>query len=213
MHGVDRAAPIAVHDVQSLNGDDGLGRCLCRRLGLAGDRGEGVLLAQGVQTGHGGEQLAGVLVPGLAEDLAHDGALDDASVAHDGDVVGHISDDGHVVGDEEDRHALVPGQGAQQVEDPRLDGDVERGGGLVGDEDRRVAGHGQGDAGALQLAAGELVGVGAGDALEHFTIGMVSTVGAVGTVLPARTAAQPHSGEQLTHPGVDLGAAEPTRPA
>ena len=198
MHGVDRAAPVAVHDVQSLNGDDGLGRCLCRRLGLAGDRGEGVLLAQGVQTGHGGEQLAGVLVPGLAEDLAHGGALDDASVAHDGDVVGHISDDGHVVGDEEDRHALVPGQGAQQVEDPRLDGDVERGGGLVGDEDRR---------------AGELVGVGAGDALEHFTIGTVSTVGAVGTVLPARTAAQPHSGEQLTHPGVDLGAAEPTRPA
>ena len=128
-------------------------------------------------------------------------------MAHDGDVVGHISDDGHVVGDEEDRNALVLCQGAQQVEDPRLDSDVERGGGLVGDEDRWVAGHGQGDAGALQLAAGELVGIGAGDALEHFTIGAVSSVRAV---LPARTAAaQPHSGEQLTHPGVDLGAAEP----
>lgn len=205
MHGVDRAAPVAVHDVQSLNGDNGLGRCLGRRLGLAGDRGEGVLLAQGVQAGYGSEQLAGVLVPGLAEDLAHGGALDDASMAHDGDVVGHIRDNGHVVGDEEDRHALVPGQGAQQVEDPRLDGDVERGGGLIGDEDRRVAGHGQGDAGTLELAAGELVWVGTGDALQHPTVGTVHTALATGST----ASAQPHPGEQLVHAGVDLSAAEP----
>ena len=89
-------------------------------------------------------------------------------MAHDGDVVGHISDDGHVMGDEEDRHALVPGQGAQQVEDPRLDGDVERGGGLVGDDEIGVVGDRDGDDCPLAHAAGELVGVGLG---THLRVG------------------------------------------
>jgi hypothetical protein len=49
---------------------------------------------------------------------------------------------------------------AQQVEDLGLDGDVERGGGLVGDEQARVAGERHGDHDALAHAAGELVRVG-----------------------------------------------------
>ena len=44
-----------------------------------------------------------------------------------------------------------------QVEDLRLDGDVERGGRLVGDQHFRIAGERHGDHGALAHAAGQLV--------------------------------------------------------
>ena len=48
----------------------------------------------------------------------------------------------------------------QQLEDLRLDGDVERGGGLVGDQQIGLVGERHGDHHALPLPAGELVGVG-----------------------------------------------------
>ena len=48
---------------------------------------------------------------------------------------------------------------AQQVEDLGLHGDVERRGGLVGDEQHRIAGERHRDHDALPLAAGELVRV------------------------------------------------------
>ena len=47
----------------------------------------------------------------------------------------------------------------QQVDDLRLDRDVEGGDRLVGDDEVGVHGQGAGDADALALAAGELVGV------------------------------------------------------
>ena len=96
------------------------------------------------------------------------------------------------MGDEQDGHARVR-QGPQQVEDSGLDGDVQGGGGLVGDEDGRVAGHGQGDADSLELTAGELVGVGAGDALEP-------------VALP-----QARAGQQLAHAGAQGGARRAAR--
>ena len=49
----------------------------------------------------------------------------------------------------------------EQVEDLRLDGDVESRGRLVGDEQLRLAGQGHGDHHPLAQAAGELVGIGA----------------------------------------------------
>ena len=48
---------------------------------------------------------------------------------------------------------------SQQGEDLRLDGDVEGGGGLVGDEQAGLVDDGHGDEDALALAAGELVRV------------------------------------------------------
>ena len=48
---------------------------------------------------------------------------------------------------------------AQQVQDLRLGGDVQRRGRLVGDQDARAAGQGHGDHGPLAQAAGELEGV------------------------------------------------------
>ncbi len=50
---------------------------------------------------------------------------------------------------------------AQQVEDLRLDGDVEGGGGLVGDQQVGLVGEGHGDHHALALPARELMRIGA----------------------------------------------------
>ena len=63
----------------------------------------------------------------------------------------------------------------EQLEDLRLDGDVERGGGLVGDDERGVHDERHGDDDALAHAAGELMrilvgallGRGNADELEH----------------------------------------------
>jgi len=51
----------------------------------------------------------------------------------------------------------------QQVDDLSLDGDVEGGDGLVTHDEVRLEGQGAGDADALALAAGELVGVAVGE--------------------------------------------------
>ena len=73
------------------------------------------------------------------------------------DPVAQLRDDAQVVGDEQDRRAARVAQVAQQGQDLRLDGDVERGGRLVGDEQRRVVGERRGDHDALAHAAAKPV--------------------------------------------------------
>ena len=68
----------------------------------------------------------------------------------------HFGDHSHVVGDQDDRQAALLLQVAQQVQDLRLGGDIERRGGFVGDQHPRVAGQGHGDHHPLAQAAGEL---------------------------------------------------------
>ena len=58
-------------------------------------------------------------------------------------------------------HAVLGLQPHQEVEDLLLDGDVERGGRLVGDQQLGIAGDGHGDHDALALAARHLVRKGA----------------------------------------------------
>ena len=60
--------------------------------------------------------------------------------------------------------AGLPLGGAQHVEDLGLDGDVQRGGRLVGEDDVGVVGDRHGDHRALPHAAGELVREGVGAA-------------------------------------------------
>ena len=87
--------------------------------------------------------------------------LDDLAGLHHRDAVGDAADDAEVVGDEQHRHALGLLHLGEQVEDLGLDGDVERGGRLVGDQDVGAVGQRHGDHHPLALAAGELVRVGA----------------------------------------------------
>ena len=61
--------------------------------------------------------------------------------------------------DEQVREAELILEIGQQVEDLRLDGDVQGAGGLVADDEPGVQSQGTGDADPLPLAAGELVGV------------------------------------------------------
>ena len=66
--------------------------------------------------------------------------LDDARRVHDVDAVGVARDDAEVVRDDDQRDAEPPRQVLHQLEDLRLDRDVERGGRLVGDDQLRIAG-------------------------------------------------------------------------
>jgi hypothetical protein len=80
-------------------------------------------------------------------------ALDDAPGLQHDDLVG-VDDGRKAVGD--GQHGPVAAEGAQFFLNGALGLGVERGGGLVEDQDRRVLEDGAGDGDALLLAAGEL---------------------------------------------------------
>ena len=100
-------------------------------------------------------------------------ALDQARRIHHVHAVGVARDDAEIVRDDDDRDAEPARQVLHQLEDLRLDGDVERGGRLVGDEQLRIAGKPDRDHHALAHAAGELMRIlvepafGIGDADER----------------------------------------------
>ncbi|OWK19103.1 hypothetical protein AJ88_48580 [Mesorhizobium amorphae CCBAU 01583] len=61
-------------------------------------------------------------------------------VLHDVDIVGELAHHGQVVGDQDHRHPQFLLQVANEVEDLRLDGDVECRRRLVGDQHVRIVG-------------------------------------------------------------------------
>ena len=69
----------------------------------------------------------------MLADLVGGPLLDDLAVVHDRDPVGDVADDADVVGDEEVGEAELVLEVVEQVDDLRLDRDVERGDRLVGD--------------------------------------------------------------------------------
>ena len=99
-------------------------------------------------------------MPRPAEDIVEGAALHYLAVVHDDDFLGDIGDDTKIVGDQQHRHAELALQVVDQLQDLRLDGDVERGGGLVGDQEVGLVGQRHGDHDALPLAARELMRIG-----------------------------------------------------
>ena len=85
--------------------------------------------------------------------------LDDVPEVHDRDPVGDVPDDPEIVRDEEVREVEVLLQALEEVQDLRLDRDVERRHGLVAHDQLRVRAQGPRDPDALALAARELVWV------------------------------------------------------
>ena len=75
--------------------------------------------------------------------------LDLPAGVHHHHPVAALGDDAEVVGDHDHTHAELALQPLDQVEDLRLDGDVEGGGRLIGDEKSGTAGERHGDHGAL----------------------------------------------------------------
>ena len=112
---------------------------------------------------------------GIGEQRLHRRLLDDLAAVHHGDAVRHLGDDAEVVGDQHDARAALGLQRAHQVEDLRLDRDVERRRRLVGDEQLGLGGERHGDHHPLRLTARELVrvrlgprfGVGDADGAQH----------------------------------------------
>ena len=76
--------------------------------------------------------------PGVLEQLARRGLLDDPARVHDDDLVGPVRHDPEVVGDEHHRHRALALLVREQVEDLRLDRHVEPRGGLVREEQLRA---------------------------------------------------------------------------
>ena len=170
-----RIEQVATHDLA------GLGLVVLRPLapagleGLEAARREDAALGRRVQVRHvagNGRQDAGLLqhprrialqqrpgvgMPGPVEDLAHVAPLHHLAGIHDDHLVAQLGDQAEIVGDH--HHGRLEGllQLAQQVDDLGFHGDVESGGRLVGDQQRRVHHERHGDAGALAHAAAELV--------------------------------------------------------
>ena len=103
------------------------------------------------------EQADGVGMLRAGEQFVDRRALDDLAGIHHRDLVADFGDDAEIVGDQDDRGAAGRLQFAHQVEDLRLQGDVERGGRLVRDQELGIAGQRHRDHDALAHAAGELV--------------------------------------------------------
>ena len=85
--------------------------------------------------------------------------LDDAAKIHDGDARADVLHDCEIVGDEQISQPELFLEIGKQIDDLRLDRDVERRYRLVADDQFRRYGERAGDADALALAAGEFMRV------------------------------------------------------
>ena len=110
----------------------------------------------GIGHGHGRQQRRRVRVPRTLVEVVDTGDLDDLAEVHHRDPVADVPYDGQVVGDEDVGEGELALQIGEQVDDLRLDRDVEGRDGLVADDEPGTQGKGAGDADALPLAAGEL---------------------------------------------------------
>ena len=100
-------------------------------------------------------------MPGTCEHVLDGAVLDDPAVGHDTHPIRDLAHDREIMGDQQHGHAEALLQVLEQLQDLRLDGDIERGGRFVGDQQVGLVGERHGDHHALALAAGQLMGVGA----------------------------------------------------
>ena len=95
----------------------------------------------------------------IGKDLVDRAGLDDVAGVHDVDAIGDAGHHPQVVGDHDDGHAKLVPEALDQIENLRLDGDVEGRGRLVGYEKLWLAAQRHRDHHPLTHAARELVRV------------------------------------------------------
>ncbi len=93
----------------------------------------------------------------VVDDLVAAALLNDMPVEHHGDAIADVMYHRHVVTDEKVRELKLILKLGEQIEDLRLNRDIQRTGGLIADDQFGLQGERPGDADALALAAGELV--------------------------------------------------------
>src|SRR5690606_33599666 len=131
--------------------------------------------AERVQFGCG-QQIPRVPLVRCTVDLIAGPGFHHTPVLDHGHRVGDLVHRTQVVADEQDRGAVLVLEALEQLQDVGLHTDVERGGGRVGDDERRVQRDGHRDHDALAHPAGELGrvvvvgarGVGDADLVEQF---------------------------------------------
>ena len=111
----------------------------------------------GLEGGNRALEGARVGVARVFEEGASVGGLDDASGVHHLHAVAKTGDDAEIVRDEDNGHAEFALHFADELENLGLDGDVERGGRFVGDEQLGFGDEGHRDHDALAHAAGKFV--------------------------------------------------------
>ena len=133
------------------------------------------------------QKRLGIGVLRIVEDGIHGRAFDDLAEVHDHHVVRCFSDHTEVVGDEHDRHPVARLHLLKQLQDLRLRRHVERGGGLVGNEQARVAGKRHGDHCALAQSAAQLEGVSVDALFRVWHADLTQEVDADPRALPSAT--------------------------
>ena len=113
--------------------------------------------ALGSGMGSGGQERERVGVDRVRIHLIGGADLDDLAQVHHRDPVGDVADDAEVVRDEEIGELELVLEVLEQVDDLRLDRDVQGRDRLVGNDQLRPQRERPGDADPLPLAAGELV--------------------------------------------------------
>ena len=108
---------------------------------------------------HRADQGGRVRVQRIAVELERRGLLDHLAQVHDRDPVADVAHHAQVVRDEQVGQPELLLQLREQVDDLGLDRDIQRRDRLVGRDELRLDGQGPRDAGALPLAAAELVRV------------------------------------------------------
>lgn len=112
----------------------------------------------GVGDRYGGEEGLCVGMQRRGIEVGGRGNFNDISKIHDGDSGGEVFDHAQVVGDEEVGEAELFLEVFEEVDDLRLDGDVEGREGLVADEEFGSEGKGSCNSDALTLPTAEFVG-------------------------------------------------------
>ena len=113
-------------------------------------------LGGGVRDRHRRDQRLGVGMPRIDEQLVGRRGLHHLAAVHHHDPVAHVAHERQVVRDVQVGEAVLGLQTGEQVEDLTARRHVERGHGLVGDDDLGPGRQGAGDGDALALAARQL---------------------------------------------------------
>ena len=116
----------------------------------------------GVRDGNAAQQALGVGVQRVFVDLFGIAAFHQLAQVHHADIIRNVTHHRKVVGDKQVRGTFGLLIVTQQVDDLRLNGNVQCGDGLITDDQRGVQHQGAGNADALALAAGKLVGIPSG---------------------------------------------------